>query len=158
MPTFNQLVRKGREQSTYKSTAPALQKGINTLKNKASNYNMNDPRQVAEFVKSNEYLINSLNVTYKLGITFDNASKSYIYPDGTKVTDTAFVNANNTGGSTTPKNIWKNEQNGGYNPDKVVGGFNSYTGVNSYKLGVEADKSGVAKNIPDSAEYLKDGV
>ena len=29
MPTFNQLVRKGREQSTYKSTAPALQKGIN---------------------------------------------------------------------------------------------------------------------------------
>ena len=30
MPTFNQLVRKGREQSTYKSTAPALQKGINT--------------------------------------------------------------------------------------------------------------------------------
>lgn len=135
-----------------------IMKGINTLKNKASNYNMNDPRQVAEFVKSNEYLINSLNVTYKLGITFDNDSKAYIYPDGTKVTDTAFVNANNTGGSTTPKNIWKNEQNGEYNPDKVVGGFNSYTGVNSYKLGVEADKSGVAKNIPDSAEYLKDGV
>ena len=36
MPTFNQLVRKGREQSTYKSTAPALQKGINTLKNRAT--------------------------------------------------------------------------------------------------------------------------
>ena len=34
MPTFNQLVRKGREQATYKSTAPALQKGLNTLKNK----------------------------------------------------------------------------------------------------------------------------
>ena len=34
MPTFNQLVRKGREQVTYKSTAPALQKGFNTL-NKA---------------------------------------------------------------------------------------------------------------------------
>ena len=33
MPTFNQLVRKGREQATYKSTAPALQKGLNTLKN-----------------------------------------------------------------------------------------------------------------------------
>ena len=25
MPTFNQLVRKGREQATYKSTAPAMQ-------------------------------------------------------------------------------------------------------------------------------------
>ena len=36
MPTFNQLVRKGREQVTYKSTAPALQKGMNTLKNCAT--------------------------------------------------------------------------------------------------------------------------
>ena len=133
-----------------------IMQGINTLKNKASNYNMNDPRQVAEFVKSNEYLINSLNVTYKLGITFDNVSKSYIYPDGTKVTDTVFANANNTGGSTTPRNIWNTEQNSGYNPDK--GGGGSYTEGNSYKLGVEAGKSGVAKNIPESAEYLKDGV
>ena len=33
MPTFNQLVRKGREEVTFKSTAPALQKGLNTLKN-----------------------------------------------------------------------------------------------------------------------------
>ena len=32
MPTFNQLVRKGREQVTYKSTAPALQKGFNSKK------------------------------------------------------------------------------------------------------------------------------
>ena len=34
MPTFNQLVRKGREQATYKSNSPALQYGLNTLKNK----------------------------------------------------------------------------------------------------------------------------
>ena len=33
MPTFNQLVRKGREQATYKSNSPAMQKGLNTLKN-----------------------------------------------------------------------------------------------------------------------------
>ena len=33
MPTFNQLVRKGRKEITFKSTAPALQKGLNTLKN-----------------------------------------------------------------------------------------------------------------------------
>jgi len=32
MPTFNQLVRKGRETSVKKSTAPALQKGFNSLK------------------------------------------------------------------------------------------------------------------------------
>ena len=33
MPTFNQLVRKGRQKvQTYKSTSPAMQKGLNTLK------------------------------------------------------------------------------------------------------------------------------
>ena len=31
MPTFNQLVRKGRQTSVKKSTAPALQKGYNSL-------------------------------------------------------------------------------------------------------------------------------
>ena len=36
MPTFNQLVKNGRQQVTYKSTAPALQRGLNTLENKAT--------------------------------------------------------------------------------------------------------------------------
>ena len=36
MPTFNQLVRKGRQTSVKKSTAPALQKGYNSLKKKAT--------------------------------------------------------------------------------------------------------------------------
>ena len=31
MPTFNQLVRKGREQATYKSNSPAMQYSLNTL-------------------------------------------------------------------------------------------------------------------------------
>lgn len=35
MPTFNQLVRQGRSKKTYKSKAPVLQQGFNTLKNKA---------------------------------------------------------------------------------------------------------------------------
>ena len=34
MPTFNQLVRKGRQTSVKKSTAPALQKGYNSLHKK----------------------------------------------------------------------------------------------------------------------------
>lgn len=33
MPTFNQLVRQGRSKVMYKSKAPALQKGFNTLTN-----------------------------------------------------------------------------------------------------------------------------
>ena len=32
MPTFNQLVKKGRTDKTYKSKSPALQKGFNALK------------------------------------------------------------------------------------------------------------------------------
>ena len=35
MPTFNQLVRHGRQMSTYESKSPALQKGVNLLKKKA---------------------------------------------------------------------------------------------------------------------------
>ena len=36
MPTFNQLVRKGRQTVEKKSTAPALQKGLNSLQKKAT--------------------------------------------------------------------------------------------------------------------------
>ena len=36
MPTFNQLVRKGRQTSVKKSTAPALQKGYNSLQKRPS--------------------------------------------------------------------------------------------------------------------------
>ena len=35
MPTFNQLVKQGRSEKTYKSKTPVLQTGFNTLKNKS---------------------------------------------------------------------------------------------------------------------------
>ena len=38
MPTFNQLVRKGRQAATYKSNSPAMQKGLNTLKNRDTDF------------------------------------------------------------------------------------------------------------------------
>ena len=38
MPTFNQLVRKGRQTSVKKSTAPALQKSLNSLKKKVNDH------------------------------------------------------------------------------------------------------------------------
>ncbi len=34
MPTFNQLVKQGRSEKRYKSKAPALQKTVNSLKNR----------------------------------------------------------------------------------------------------------------------------
>ena len=37
MPTFNQLVRQGRHDKVWKSKAPALQKGTNSIKKIATN-------------------------------------------------------------------------------------------------------------------------
>ena len=46
MPTFNQLVRKGRQTSEKKSTAPALQKGYNSLKKRATDVSAPQKRGV----------------------------------------------------------------------------------------------------------------
>jgi len=52
MPTFNQLVRKGRQTLTKKSTAPALQKGFNSLQKKAINESSPQKRGVCTAVKT----------------------------------------------------------------------------------------------------------
>ena len=52
MPTFNQLVRKGREQVTYKSTSPALQHGLNTLKSRQTDLHAPQKRGVCTAVKT----------------------------------------------------------------------------------------------------------
>ena len=46
MPTFNQLVKQGRQDKTYKSKAPALQQGFNTLKNKSTDQSSPQKRGV----------------------------------------------------------------------------------------------------------------
>ena len=51
MPTFNQLVRKGRQTSVKKSTAPALQKGYNSLHKKATDASAPQKRGVCTAVK-----------------------------------------------------------------------------------------------------------
>ena len=52
MPTFNQLVRKGREQATYKSTSPAMQKGLNTIKNCETDISCPQKRGVCTAVRT----------------------------------------------------------------------------------------------------------
>ena len=52
MPTFNQLVRKGRQVSVKKSTAPALQKGWNSLKKSATDISSPQKRGVCTVVKT----------------------------------------------------------------------------------------------------------
>ena len=49
MPTFNQLVRKGRETSVKKSTAPALQRGFNSLRKRSIAVSGEVPHFLAAF-------------------------------------------------------------------------------------------------------------
>ena len=52
MPTFNQLVRKGRQTSANKSTAPALLKGFNSIKKTMVEQNSPQKRGVCTYVKT----------------------------------------------------------------------------------------------------------
>lgn len=52
MPTFNQLVRKGRQTSVKKSGSPALLKGLNTLKKRSTDVNSPQKRGVCTAVKT----------------------------------------------------------------------------------------------------------
>ncbi len=52
MPTFNQLVRKGRSVSEKKSTAPALQKGYNSMKKGQTDQSSPQKRGVCTAVRT----------------------------------------------------------------------------------------------------------
>ncbi|MBQ7974112.1 MAG: 30S ribosomal protein S12 [Clostridia bacterium] len=52
MPTFNQLVRKGRQTSVKKSTAPALQKSLNSLQKKMNDKSSPQKRGVCTAVRT----------------------------------------------------------------------------------------------------------
>ena len=52
MPTINQLVRQGRTSSVKKSTAPALGKGMNSLKRIPTDVNSPQKRGVCTSVKT----------------------------------------------------------------------------------------------------------
>ena len=52
MPTFNQLVRKGRKTLEKKSNSPALQRGYNSLNKKVTNTSSPQKRGVCTAVRS----------------------------------------------------------------------------------------------------------
>ena len=52
MPTFNQLVRKGRDEVIKKSTAPALLKGWNSKKQVATDHNSPQKRGVCTAIRT----------------------------------------------------------------------------------------------------------
>jgi small subunit ribosomal protein S12 len=52
MPTFNQLVKAGRNSKIFKSTAPALQTAMNTLKKRQTDMSAPQKRGVCTVVKT----------------------------------------------------------------------------------------------------------
>ncbi|MEG1142100.1 MAG: 30S ribosomal protein S12, partial [Clostridia bacterium] len=52
MPTFSQLVRKGRKDKTTKSKSPALQKGYNLRKKVSTDLSAPQKRGVCTIVKT----------------------------------------------------------------------------------------------------------
>ena len=52
MPTFEQLVRKGRHDKTTKSKSPALQRGFNSRRKKVTNVSSPQKRGVCTVVKT----------------------------------------------------------------------------------------------------------
>lgn len=52
MPTYNQLVRKGRKDKEVKSTSPALQRGFNSLKKRVTDISSPQKRGVCTSVKT----------------------------------------------------------------------------------------------------------
>ena len=52
MPTFNQLVRNGRQKVTYESKSPALQRGWNSLKTEATSLPSPQKRGVCTAVRT----------------------------------------------------------------------------------------------------------
>ena len=52
MPTFNQLVKSGRKTSKKKSTAPALNKSLNSLKKKTTDKSSPQKRGVCTAVRT----------------------------------------------------------------------------------------------------------
>ena len=93
MPTFNQLVRKGREKVTYKSASPAMQKGLNTLKNKETDLSAPQKRGVCTAVRTSTpkkpvRLTNGYEVTaYIPGIGHNLQEHSVVMIRGGRVKD-----------------------------------------------------------------------
>ena len=89
MPTFNQLVRTGRKTSKKKSTAPALQKSLNSLKKKTTDKSSPQKRGVCTAVRiARVKLTNGIEVTaYIPGIGHNLQEHSVVLIRGGRVRD-----------------------------------------------------------------------
>ena len=121
MPTFNQLVRKGRQQVTAKSTSPALQHGLNTLKNRQTDLPSPQKRGVCTAVRTSTpkkpnsalrkiarvRLTNGMEVTaYIPGVGHNLQEHSVVMIRGGRVKDLPGVRYHIIRGTTSSAALW----------------------------------------------------
>ena len=83
MPTFNQLVRKGRQTAVKKSTAPALQKGYNSLKKRATDTSAPQKRGVCLSLIHIQMCIRDRYITYMKNVLHGDLGYSMKYESQT---------------------------------------------------------------------------
>ena len=125
MPTFNQLVRKGREVMVKKSTAPALQKGYNSHKKIATDQSAPQKRGVCTAVRTmtpkkpnsalrkvaRVRLSNGMEVTsYIPGIGHNLQEHSVVLVRGGRVTDLPGVRYHTVRGTLDTQGVAKRMQ------------------------------------------------
>ena len=125
MPTFNQLVRQGRHDKVWKSKAPALQKGSNSIKNISTSQASPQKRGVCTKVsiqtpkKPNSAqrkvarvrLSNGMEVTlYILGIGHNLQEHSVVLIRGGRVKDLPGVRYHITRGTLDTQGVAKRNQ------------------------------------------------
>jgi len=82
MPTFNQLVKQGREQSVYKSKSPVLQMGINTKKNITFQQSSPQKRGVCTKVMTDKPKKPNSALRKKARVRFVNGMEAWSYIPG----------------------------------------------------------------------------
>ncbi|MCL2704569.1 MAG: 30S ribosomal protein S12 [Defluviitaleaceae bacterium] len=82
MPTFNQLVKQGRQQSVYKSKSPVLQMGINTKKNITFTQSSPQKRGVCTKVMTDKPKKPNSALRKKARVRFVNGMEAWSYIPG----------------------------------------------------------------------------
>lgn len=82
MPTFNQLVKQGREKRVYKSKSPVLQKGLNTKVNVSFDQSSPQKRGVCTKVTTDKPKKPNSALRKKARVRFVNGMEAWAYIPG----------------------------------------------------------------------------
>ena len=82
MPTFNQLVKQGRQKSVYKSKSPVLQRSLNTQKNNTFKQSSPQKRGVCTVVSTTSPKKPNSALRKRARVRFSNGMEAWTYIPG----------------------------------------------------------------------------